>query len=555
MGGFTSANVIQTQAGHEEIMQIVGSGSWGYVYNTFSSAQTSGSIEMWVYNTGVAGLYLNIAGSLSNVIYVCFGSTGQLTYLNRSLDWPTAGTYLLNTWTHICLQFDLVTDTFDLYCNGTKLLDDVLTAYAGDTMTYCSFEQTVVGSNYVDAVDYSWAIGYAGQRNMAENNTEWTINTNPSRYFAMTGYTVVPSLAGHANALRITKIGVQNGSMAYNSFITTQSAGTIEWWFYPNYQQYIYFSLLSGDGVLSYVQVTSSLSVSIVNPGWTYTQCGKISNLTWHHFRAEYDLTGAVDTTTLYVDGIRRASQAVNLNSGSTANRFGIITDKTSLYDFCVDSIDYSWSSGYVTNRNWRTLPDPDPSVDQGEVGVYNATFSFEEEPSFGMPDGWKNSSGTGCTAYVSPGIPTTDYTHRNVFVFEDDSVSSSAVAYYLFASITIGCVEMWVYYSDVVADTYIQVGGAGGTGPDIIAASSNLYDYTGSSVLLQAIYPNCWYHLRIAFDCTIYKCSVYVNGILRGTNLAFYQNTAEISSVTLVTSGGSSGYFVAIDGFDTSSD
>jgi hypothetical protein len=82
-----------------------------------------------------------------------------------------------------------------------------------------------------------------------------------------------------------------------------------------------------------------------------------------------------------------------------------------------------------------------------------------------------------------------------------------------------------------------------------VVFQDNSIYAYTYSgSQQLQSYVTNRWYHVRIDFDCDSDLYDVYVDGVLRGSQLHFYYTTNSVYTVTAGTSGSYQGNRTYID-------
>ncbi len=373
-------------------------------------------------------------------------------------------------------------------------------------------------------------------------------------YGATGTFSVVQSVLGHQKCLETTNAGAGT-AYAYNTFSAAQASGNISLWVTTSNaatgSTYLVFASSAAIGKWGYCITSSLFQYYTGAGGWVSTGVAAYSNR-WYYINIGFDTV--TKYVYLFVDGVqiyRMTSASVWAN----IDKIMIGTDTaTTTADY--DAIDMSWQPDFSTTSRKN-------AYDLGRVGVYNATYSFENETMFtNAPGGFADASGAGCYARVFPHTPTAASAHHNILLLDDNS-ANSAVANWTFApsganGIVSGSVEYWVYSTISGGANWNSWGVFYGhtgyaTNPFYIyTRSNNFYYYTSGEVLVQAVTVSTWYHVRVVFSCVTFTFSIYINGMLKASNVAMLNGPASLGRVAFITYD--VGY-EALDGLDASND
>ncbi|KKM65296.1 hypothetical protein LCGC14_1492700, partial [marine sediment metagenome] len=190
---YTSAYIVDDGIRHNKVLKLEDDSLTQKigVTNDFESGQINGTIEFWAKasNVGRESFYkiTNQAGADSIVIRF-EGSTFR--YYNGStliIDQKISA----NTWYHIVIVFNCVTDTFDLYLNGILVESDINFRYTATTLDSFYVCTKTNKNNYdvfLDAISYSWEgeyipTGIAGVISNITLNTNGQLN--PVLYYSL----------------------------------------------------------------------------------------------------------------------------------------------------------------------------------------------------------------------------------------------------------------------------------------------------------------------------------------------------------------------------------
>ncbi|MHA1749759.1 MAG: hypothetical protein ACTSYF_14090 [Promethearchaeota archaeon] len=177
-GTLSEVVVASEVAGHKKVLHY-------YSYSThysitkldLSSPQTTGSIEYYVYKEGgPKGFEIQLRNSTGD-----YALRIGIDYNNdHKFIWRTsgstaaefgAGKFSLETWFHIRVDFDLMTNKFDIYLDGVKEVDQEDFFYEINSLQNIGFYETYYtgGSNwYLDALSCSWDLDYSIGDNLHE---------------------------------------------------------------------------------------------------------------------------------------------------------------------------------------------------------------------------------------------------------------------------------------------------------------------------------------------------------------------------------------------------
>ncbi len=159
--------VIDQIDGHSEVIKANPIGIFQDFRNIFTP-QTSGTIEFWYRrNTTTIRSIISIAQSNGSVFFeLNFQNTGAISYIREGLGTFDFSTYQVNTWIHFSIDFDVITELFNITVNGIENLN--LNASRIPSIDYTNvvrirFLSHNDGGNggclwYLDAVGYSWDI-------------------------------------------------------------------------------------------------------------------------------------------------------------------------------------------------------------------------------------------------------------------------------------------------------------------------------------------------------------------------------------------------------------
>jgi len=177
-GTSSEVEVVSELAGHKKVLHY-----YGFTTNIpitkldLSSPQTSGSIEYFVYkDAGLKGFEIILRNSTSDYAL----RIGIDYQFDHKFIWRTSsstaaefgvGKFSLETWFHIRIDFNLVTNKFDIYLDGVKEVDQEDFFYEINSLQNIGFYETyTLGATnwYLDALSFSWDSDYTIGDNLYE---------------------------------------------------------------------------------------------------------------------------------------------------------------------------------------------------------------------------------------------------------------------------------------------------------------------------------------------------------------------------------------------------
>ena len=177
-GAPSVVEVVSELAGHKKVLHYYGFTTHLPITKLdLSSPQVSGSIEYYVYkDAGLKGFEIILRNSTGDYAL----RIGIDYQFDHKFIWRTssstaaefgAGKFSLETWFHIRIDFNLVTNKFDIYLDGVKEVDQEDFFYEINSLQNIGFYETYNGgaSNwYVDALSFSWDPDYTMGDNLNE---------------------------------------------------------------------------------------------------------------------------------------------------------------------------------------------------------------------------------------------------------------------------------------------------------------------------------------------------------------------------------------------------
>ena len=177
-GTLSEVVVASELAGHKKVLQYYSYTTHYSITNLdLSSPQINGSIEYYVYkDAGLKGFEIILRNSTGDHAL----RIGIDYQFDHKFIWRTSGStaaefgvgkFSLETWFHIRIDFNLVTNKFDIYLDGVKEVDQEDFFYEINSLQNIGFYETYQfgASNwYLDALSFSWDEDYNIGDNMYE---------------------------------------------------------------------------------------------------------------------------------------------------------------------------------------------------------------------------------------------------------------------------------------------------------------------------------------------------------------------------------------------------
>jgi hypothetical protein len=306
----------------------------------------------------------------------------------------------------------------------------------------------------------------------------------------------------------------------------------------------------SDNAIMQIAYLDAATTVYTISSGVGTTNLAGFAANRWYFVAVVINFVAK--TYQFYVDGVLRAN---GLAIYTVAGTMEVTRLSQMVYNPADAYIDGVQIGGNTTN-----------AVDLGQVGVYNATASFEDNVLFAntptSPLGtWADGSGASCYAKVVPAVFTQSSYHHNILCLDDQNAGTSAQIQYSYPSNQLaGTVEYWFLSTNIALTTHCQFYGwnaAHATNPwNIYVVAGVLYAAgTGAVTLMSGLASNTWYHVRIAFDTVADTFSVWVNGLLKTSNQAATAVT-EVAQIYCNTGAvANTAFQIYLDGFDVSCD
>ncbi|MFX1385242.1 MAG: LamG-like jellyroll fold domain-containing protein, partial [Promethearchaeota archaeon] len=154
---------------HINIVKLTDNSGEGGAVMKYTLSQTTGSIEFWILLTSTThAQHITFYESGIIRLTLSWSATGMFRYYNGfSHDIES---YSANTWYHIRIDFNCVSDNSKIYRNGTVVASPTLNGDAASISDILIFTQTDSDgfSFYVDAIGFSWDDNY----NIGDNREE-----------------------------------------------------------------------------------------------------------------------------------------------------------------------------------------------------------------------------------------------------------------------------------------------------------------------------------------------------------------------------------------------
>jgi hypothetical protein len=301
-GTLSEIVVASEVAGHKKVLHYYSvTTHYSITKLDLSSPQTTGSIEYYVYKEGgPKGFEIQLRNSTGDYalrIGIDYATDGKFIWRTSGSTAAEfgAGKFSLETWFHLRIDFNLVTNKFDIYLDGVKEVDQEDFFYEINSLQNIGFCETFYNgySNwYLDALSFSWDPNYIVGENLNEGLLLSFENTTALDWM---GY----SLDGQVNKtiLGNTTIQMPDDGLHTIQVFGNNLTGTI-------YQSDVrHFSVNAGSPIISIITpiqneffgvVPPNFEISILKPNITkiwYTLDGGITNLTI------VGLTGTINQT------------------------------------------------------------------------------------------------------------------------------------------------------------------------------------------------------------------------------------------------------------------
>ena len=562
-GASTTAQIISVLGEHKKVLKFYDNDGAARVIveNTFSSVQTSGTIEFWVRSSDPTFyLALFIMGSATAGSEIQFDAD-KISVRDGGGYTDIVDPMVVNTWYHIQMDFEcgtggykgLAADDWHVYVNGVLYGD--YDFRNGQTNVVGIKVQTLIGdlgySYYMDAFGYSWDNDYMIGWNREEYaffgdyngtysfegediGTSGTsigfIDTDTSG--ANSGVRIISGILSHKKTLELYDNDGADRYEIQNAFSSGQTAGVVEWWAQNSDANIINLMRLGNEGGDSTGQVYIYQDKHQYYSGGALHDTGlAATDNTWYHYKIVFDC--ATDTYNIIIDGITYQTGVAFINVATTINYFYFqgSTGDSGYFNY-IDAIDYSWSPGYSNGRNRLTENDD-------ILGHYPATYSFTNELVYTMDNNinFFTTGQLGVDSNPIAQIIATEDGHRKAIKFsaDGDNGMNSYIRRILPFQIS-GTFELWLKFIDYGQGQYdFRLYGENG---DNGYLTWIMYDSTtndlrvtygdGSGVNVDVdttVSADTWVHLKMEFDCGTDTFSFWIDGIRIINNENFYDD------------------------------
>jgi hypothetical protein len=419
-GSNTYTHVIDFRGTHRKVVEFWDNdaGVKCSMYNNFGSAKTYGTIEFWVYNPNIGNnknLYYTFYTSNGGTGTLAFGfyldGTQGLYTVDYLADIISAPNFPSNQWYHIRTEFNCSIDKNKVWVDGQykgefNFRNTATEIKSSLIQTSPSYSQ-INTYYYIDAIDYSWAPGYYLNRNWDYESVDYlgqysftkdAIGSHPADWYpgeGTNGYIdVIQTKALHNKVVQLDSTGGVAGTDLHiqtplppTGMDPPKVTGTIELWVYIDSGRPFYNSKV---GVMVYGTLMSSYyREENMGPNLFFEPDNRITYLCnaappfesgdflatgytwkyneWMHIRLSWD------TTTDIYNGWVNGTLVVNAKtfarpqpSGLVRQYIGFLYSKEGWTGRCyVDAVDFSWASGYYTNRNMDSTYTEENNDDQ----------------------------------------------------------------------------------------------------------------------------------------------------------------------------------------------
>jgi hypothetical protein len=184
-----------------------------------------------------------------------------------------------------------------------------------------------------------------------------------------------------------------------------------------------------------------------------------------------------------------------------------------------------------------------------------NSFYDFTLDADLSDPSGWLVTEGasTSINVYSVIGGRTkvVDFTDGNpaaLCYMEQDFTAqvSGSISFYLRSTLDVGNNNFGVYFGNDIGNIKF-----------IIMIATNDWRYwDGASYALfweNGFADNTWYHVRISFNCLTDTLDIYINNVLRGNDLPFYNTATDFDYIRFTTWNSATGLHVYLDTIDYS--
>ncbi len=533
---------------HKNVLTLEDNNTWGrcQIIHNYPTVGADRIIEIWIAisdNTKTSAFVLIPTEGGATRMQVELNQD-DLQYYDGAWQDIKLGFIVIDTFIHIKLVLDDSANTYDIYVNGILEVNDG--AYQFNTTTGIDGLRIQTQTGQIGYKVYVDAPGLVLEPDPQGYTYEESWNINPYDIeplldegfildVGLDTYINISSVDGHNNVL---EIGDDNtGDVVYvNIPFSTQTTGTIEWWWRTSSTDYPPYVFIRGGG-----SIAISLHFVVSNNTWYYYANG-INNYfgetlkvdQWYHHKIVFDTD--TDTFDWYINGTLMVNDGDFRNVRTYLNNFQIGWGTGQGAITYLDAFSYTWDPNYDVGTN--TNPYYEELRDTGFLDDWDITYA---------PYTWVNISG--------------EYgQHKKVLeIYDNNNAYVSYVVMPFSSTITYGSIEFYMKTSDATYETVVYIGQDYGAGLSALYFKIDddkfrYYDGSWNDVGLGAN-DNQFYYIRIDFECTTgeyedlaqYDWNVHINGVEYG-DYNFGVNRANIGHIRFDTQSVDAGYSYYID-------
>ncbi len=536
----TNLEVISEKDGHSKVIELFDNSSGGIVMMQNSISRVSGTVEFWVQ----ANFLLNTQFNL--ILEQSFSEENINFIIRRDVGTNWIGLYTIftesfspNTWYHVRLEFNCTTDKVSYWLDGN---------YKGEfdfNVAATSINNVRVQTSgpfayadcrvWVDAIDYSWSLGYYTNRNMDNSSVNYLgeysflddpVGNAPAKWLvAEPDNSTVNIIAEESGHSQVVKFETTMGENAYirNQF-PTQANGETYWecWVRGSSGNIVLLSRMNDKNNkkswISFGWDTGELR-SITQNGASSELVSNISTNLWYHIRIQESQS---DKCKVWLNNGYKGEFNV-YSSQNTINEITLGIYLTTGISY-IDGIDFSWASGYYSNRN-----QDNSSINYlGEYSFLTDSVMIEDPP------GWLQYN----PINTSLNVITEESGHKQVIKFE--------------TSVDVNCFIRNQFLTQSMGETYWECWVRGSSGNLVLLSrmdgtelkkswisfnwdTGELRSVTqngGSTELVSNITTNLWYHIRIQ-ESQSDKCKIWLDNVYKG-EFNVYSSQSTINEITI---------------------
>jgi len=566
----THMDVVLAKDNHRKVIEMYKTTEKPEMVNIFTpqSVSTQPEIEFWVwgdsnargcFNTGNGGF-----GSHGSIwFWLNFTTNKVINIYNMGASSEVISSALTpNQWHHFRVKL-VTSSTFEVWLDGVSLgiHNQFVSESSVDRLCFAALDTTSSFYLYIDAIDYSWAPGYYTSRNMEYGPVDYlglysftddAVGGDPA------GWTVTEPVDTHMDVVlakdnhrKVIEMYKTTEKPEMVNIFTPQSVSTqpeIEFWVWGDSNARGCFNTGNGGfgshgSIWFWLNFTTNKVINIYNTGASSEVIS--NNLTpnqWHHFRVKLVTSSTFE---VWLDGVSLGIHNQFVSESSVDRLCFAALDTTSSFYLYIDAIDYSWASGYSTNRNMGYA-----SID------YLGLYSFTDDAVGGDPAGWIVTEPV--DTHMDVVLEKTS--HRKVVEMYKTTDKPEMVNIFTPQSVsTQPEIEFWVWGDSNARGCFNTGNGGFGTHGSIwfwlnftTNKVINIYNMgANSEVISSDLTPNQWHHFRVKL-ITSSTFEVWLDGVSLGIHNQFVSESS-VDRLCFAALDTTSSFYLYIDAIDYS--